>query len=31
MGENQSAKNKELTEQIREEKQKPKGPIKFQI
>ena len=31
MAENQSAKNKELTEQIREEKQKPKGPIKFQI
>jgi phosphate starvation-inducible PhoH-like protein len=31
MGENESAKHKELTEQIREAKQKPKGPIKFQI
>ena len=31
MGENQSTKNKELTEKIREEKQKEKGPIKFQI
>ena len=31
MGENESAKHKELTEQIRESKQKPKGPIKFQI
>jgi phosphate starvation-inducible protein PhoH len=31
MGENQSTKHKELTEKIREEKQKPKGPIKFQL
>ena len=32
MGENQSVKNKELTEKIREEKiDKPKGPIRFQI
>ncbi len=31
MGENQSTKHKELTEKIREEKQKEKGPIKFQI
>ncbi len=31
MGENQSAKHKEMTEKIREEKQKPKGPIKFQL
>jgi phosphate starvation-inducible PhoH-like protein len=31
MGENESAKHRELTEQIRESKQKPKGPIKFQI
>jgi phosphate starvation-inducible PhoH-like protein len=31
MGENQSSKHKELTEKIREEKQKPKGPIKFQL
>jgi phosphate starvation-inducible PhoH-like protein len=31
MGENESAKHKQLTEQIREAKQKPKGPIKFQI
>jgi phosphate starvation-inducible PhoH-like protein len=31
MGENESAKHRELTEQIREAKQKPKGPIKFQI
>ena len=31
MGENQSTKHKELTEKIREEKQKPKVPIKFQI
>jgi phosphate starvation-inducible PhoH-like protein len=31
MGENQSAKHRELTEKIREEKQKPKGPIKFQL
>jgi phosphate starvation-inducible PhoH-like protein len=31
MAENQSAKHKELTEKIREEKQKPKGPIKFQL
>jgi len=31
MGENESAKHKQLTEQIREAKQKPKGPIKFQL
>ena len=31
MGQNESAKHRELTEQIREAKQKPKGPIKFQI
>ncbi len=32
MGENQSAKNKELTEKIKDEKiDKPKGPIRFQI
>jgi phosphate starvation-inducible PhoH-like protein len=31
MGENESTKHRELTEQIRESKQKPKGPIKFQI
>jgi len=31
MAENQSTKHKELTEKIREDKQKPKGPIKFQI
>lgn len=31
MGENQSTKHKELTDKIREEKQKPKGPVKFQI
>ena len=31
MAENQSSKHKELTEKIREEKQKPKGPIKFQL
>ena len=31
MGENQSEKYKDLTEKIREEKLKPKGPIKFQI
>ena len=31
MGENQSTKNKELTDKIKEEKQKEKGPIKFQI
>ena len=31
MGENQSSKHKELTDKIREEKQKPKGPIKFQL
>jgi phosphate starvation-inducible PhoH-like protein len=31
MGENQSAKHREMTEKIREEKQKPKGPIKFQL
>jgi len=32
MAENQSAKHKELTEKIREEKiEKPKGPIKFQL
>jgi phosphate starvation-inducible PhoH-like protein len=31
MGENESAKHRELTEQIRESKQKPKGPIKFQL
>ena len=31
MGENQSAKHKEMTEKIREQKQAPKGPIKFQI
>lgn len=31
MAENQSAKHRELTEKIREEKQKPKGPIKFQL
>ena len=31
MGENQSTKHKELTDKIREEKQKPKGPIKFQL
>jgi phosphate starvation-inducible PhoH-like protein len=31
MAENQSAKHKEMTDKIREEKQKPKGPIKFQI
>jgi phosphate starvation-inducible PhoH-like protein len=31
MGENQSTKHKELTDKIKEEKQKEKGPIKFQI
>jgi len=31
MGENESAKHRELTDQIREAKQKPKGPIKFQL
>jgi phosphate starvation-inducible PhoH-like protein len=31
MGENQSAKHRELTGQIREAKQKPKGSITFQI
>ena len=32
MGENQSIKNKELTDKIREEKiDNPKGPIKFQL
>ena len=31
MGENQSAKHKEITEKIREQKQGPKGPIKFQL
>jgi phosphate starvation-inducible PhoH-like protein len=31
MAENQSVKHKELTEKIREEKIKPKGPIKFQL
>jgi len=31
MAENQSSKHKELTEKIKEEKQKEKGPIKFQI
>ena len=31
MAENQSNKHKELTDKIRDEKQNPKGPIKFQI
>lgn len=31
MGENLSARHSELTNHIRESKQKPKGPIKFQI
>ena len=31
MGSNESAKHKELTEKIREQKQGPKGPIKFQL
>jgi phosphate starvation-inducible PhoH-like protein len=31
MAENQSSKHQELTDKIREEKQKPKGPIKFQL
>lgn len=31
MGENQSAKHREMTEKIREQKQGPKGPIKFQL
>ena len=31
MAENQSSKHKELTDKNREEKQKPKRPIKFQL
>jgi len=31
MASNESTKHKELTEKIREQKQGPKGPIKFQL